>query len=122
MALARTAFGGTDHALFKGAVTGLRPAREYEFVISTDAGFTKRGWFRTAPGRLTLPLSFVVGGDMDSGEAAQRTNQLAGSLDPTFALIGGDLAFDIAHELDADDAGDIVVTCLDIAHGGEHRH
>jgi hypothetical protein len=51
--------------------------------------------FRTMPAELTRPVRFVAGGDMmHSREMVDAMNQRAGALDPDFALLGGDLAYE----------------------------
>jgi hypothetical protein len=50
--------------------------------------------FDTLPARLERPLRFVEGGDAgDDLRLLRRMNALAGSRDPAFAVLGGDLAY-----------------------------
>jgi acid phosphatase type 7 len=51
--------------------------------------------FRTMPAELTRPVRFVTGGDMmHTREFVDAMNKRAGSLDPDFAILGGDLAYE----------------------------
>lgn len=85
-------FGDTGNPVFEAKVKGLSPGGEYEYVLMAEGRPVREGWFRTAPARLTRPLKFVTGGDMDTQDAIP-INQVAGRQDPLFALIGGDLAY-----------------------------
>lgn len=74
---------------------GLDPDRTYSFGIGSKPG-PHQGWrFRTMPARLERPVRFVAGGDMlHERETLDRMNRQAAALDPDFALLGGDLAYD----------------------------
>jgi len=76
-------------------LTGLAPDRTYVFGIGSKPG-PGEGWrFRTMPARLQRVVRFVAGGDMLHDRAAlDRMNMLAAKLEPDFALLGGDLAYD----------------------------
>ena len=51
--------------------------------------------FRTMPAELSRPVRFVAGGDMmHSREFVDAMNKRAGALDPDFAILGGDLAYE----------------------------
>jgi acid phosphatase type 7 len=67
--------------------------KEKEPVRVKDTRSTHR--FRTMPAELTRPVRFVAGGDMmHTREMADAMNARAGALDPDFALLGGDLAYE----------------------------
>jgi hypothetical protein len=66
----------------------------YEFVIPSHGSTVHR--FRTIPRHGWMPLRFVVGGDMyNSGhpKLMDEMNRHAGTHNPHFALLGGDLAY-----------------------------
>lgn len=78
------------------ALSGLEPDTAYEFVIANDppANDNHNLRFRTMPERHDRPVRFVTGGDMmHNREMVDAMNRRAGSLDPDFALLGGDLAY-----------------------------
>lgn len=85
-------FGETDDPVFHAVAEKLRPNTAYEYSLRAEGRVVKTGWFRTAPAVMTKPMEFVVGGDMGTNTAIPIC-KLAGSLDPTFALVGGDLAY-----------------------------
>ncbi len=76
-------------------LTGLLPGSNYEFNIGKPIEKASEGWrFRTMPRDLNRPVRFVTGGDMFSTRPKlDKMNGTAGSLDPDFALIVGDLAY-----------------------------
>jgi len=73
----------------------LLPDTSYEFNIGKSIAKPTEGWhFRTMPRDLNRPVRFVNGGDMFSTrQKLDKANGNAGSLDPDFALIVGDLAY-----------------------------
>jgi len=78
-------------------LTGLAPATDYEFIVADQAPTETKNLqrFRTMPATLEHPLRFVTGGDMmHSREMVDAMNRRAGRLDPDFALLGGDLAYE----------------------------
>lgn len=81
--------------LRRAVLGGLEPGRTYTFGIGSKPG-PEQGWrFRTMPARLERPLRFVAGGDMlHERPTLDRMNRQAAALDPDFALLGGDLAYD----------------------------
>lgn len=86
-------FGETDHHLFLSRLDELEPGAEYTYTLTAGDETVREGWFRTAPANQAAEdLSFVVGGDMDT-EPGIPVSEMAGDLDPLFALIGGDLAY-----------------------------
>lgn len=76
-------------------LTSLEPGANYEFAIGavpTRPAEIKR--FRTMPRDLNRPVRFVTGGDMmHNRTGVDRMNAVAGTRDPDFALLGGDLAY-----------------------------
>jgi len=86
-------FGEAPSMIFHAVATGLEPSHAYRYELAVSSGETIReGWFRTAPAALDPPMSWVTGGDMGT-EAAKAICRLAGTENPVFALIGGDLAY-----------------------------
>ncbi|MCB1231040.1 MAG: metallophosphoesterase [Verrucomicrobiae bacterium] len=85
-------FAETGNPLFEARIQGLRSGTRYEFVLSANQSPVRNGWFTTAPPRFDRPITFVVGGDMGTADAVP-ISRLAGSLDPLFALVGGDIAY-----------------------------
>lgn len=90
-AVSSRAFGETMHRVFHSELAKLPPASEIEFQIASLPGETFR--FRTPP-QAPGSIRFVTGGDVyhDRGRM-DRMNRQAGTEDPLFALIGGDLAY-----------------------------
>lgn len=76
-------------------LTGLAPDSNYEFNIGAPIAKPNEGWrFRTMPKDLNRPIHFVAGGDMMHNRTdLDKMNAVAGSLDPDFAILGGDLAY-----------------------------
>ncbi|MGB7158139.1 MAG: fibronectin type III domain-containing protein [Tepidisphaeraceae bacterium] len=75
---------------------GLKPDTLYEFGIGKRVEKPTDGWtFRTMPAVLNRPIRFVSGGDMMHSRVMidAMTSQVA-KLDPDFALLGGDLAYE----------------------------
>ncbi len=70
----------------------LSPKRTYSFRI---ADREKEYRFQTLPSNLQEPISFVVGGDIyhDTLDLVEIMNQVAASKSPSFAVLGGDLAY-----------------------------
>ncbi|MBI2686184.1 MAG: metallophosphoesterase family protein [Acidobacteria bacterium] len=73
----------------------LLPDSNYEFNIGKSIEKVTEGWrFRTMPRDLNRPVRFVNGGDMlRTRLKLDKATANAGSLDPDFALIVGDLAY-----------------------------
>lgn len=73
----------------------LLPDSNYEFNIGKPIAKPGEGWrFRTMPRDLNRPVRFVTGGDMLSTRIKlDKATGNAASLDPDFALMGGDLAY-----------------------------
>ena len=77
-------------------LTGLKPDTMYEFGIGKRIEKPNDGWaFRTMPAEFNRPIRFVTGGDMMHSRAQvdAMTGRVA-QLDPDFALLGGDLAYE----------------------------
>lgn len=84
-------FTGTDLKVYRCELTGLIPGSEYLFRVGRNSPMFK---FRTMPATATDTITFVSGGDSGVNAHAVNTNILAAKQDPSFALIGGDLAYD----------------------------
>ena len=84
-------FTGTDQKVFRVELTGLTPGTDYVFRVGITSPAYK---FRTMPAKATDIITFVSGGDSGVNAHAISTNILAAKQDPSFALIGGDLAYD----------------------------
>lgn len=74
----------------------LKPDTMYQFGIGKKPEKPTDGWrFRTMPATLDRPVRFVTGGDMmHSRELLDPMNKRAAALDPDFALLVGDLAYE----------------------------
>jgi hypothetical protein len=84
---------GLDRDVHVVPLTRLRPGTTYWFVTGDPtSGFARERSFRTLPGDAS-PVSFVVGGDMSTGWLPRITAWQAARTDPSFALLGGDLAY-----------------------------
>lgn len=71
----------------------LTPGTTYYFVLSSAGEpITEELRFRPLPPK-DQPLRFISGGDMTILPRAHQLTKLAGSKDPMFGLIGGDLAY-----------------------------
>ena len=84
-------FPDTDLSIHTVEIRDLAPDRTYAFRReAVDRTYR----FRTLPNSLARPVRFVAGGDVyHDGSWMDRMNALAGSLDPDFVVIGGDLAY-----------------------------
>lgn len=82
----------TAYLLHRIELTGLQPATAYQFRTGSDAVPFK---FKTMPSTLDQPIRFVAGGDMyhDTLEILHTTNKQAAKISPSFALVGGDIAY-----------------------------
>ncbi|MBA3602588.1 MAG: metallophosphoesterase family protein [Parachlamydiaceae bacterium] len=80
------------YLLHRIEIIGLLPGNAYRFQIGSNGPEYK---FRTLPATLAKPLSFVEGGDVfhDSVADIKATNIQAAKQSPSFALLGGDLAY-----------------------------
>lgn len=72
-------------------LTDLSPGTRYRFAIE---GYSEDHLFTTMPSTLASPLSFVVGGDTNLSDLSlfDETNEQAALQNPSFVVIGGDLA------------------------------
>lgn len=71
----------------------LEPGALYYFVLSSGGeAITPELRFRPLPPK-DQPIRFISGGDMSVLPRAHQLTKLAGSKDPMFGLIGGDLAY-----------------------------
>jgi hypothetical protein len=86
-----------DLYLYRAELTGLTPGSDYIFGIGKQK-LTYR--FRTMPAKANNTISFISGGDAGVNEHAVANNQQAARQDPSFAIIGGDLAYDDGRSLD----------------------
>lgn len=81
----------TDRIVHTVELTGLTPATDYEFCFKVGERIFK---FRTLPSDLSQPVRFVTGGDVyHEHKWMDPMNALAGRLDPSFVVFGGDLAY-----------------------------
>ncbi|MFN7140391.1 MAG: fibronectin type III domain-containing protein [Limisphaerales bacterium] len=78
-------------------LTDLKPGALYRFAIGDELPTNEKSIlsFRTMPAELTKPITFVNGGDMmHTRELVDVMNAQAAKLDPDFAFILGDLAYE----------------------------
>jgi hypothetical protein len=87
----------TDLRVFRAELTGLNPGTEYQFRVGSSSPAYR---FRTMPAKATDSFQFVSGGDCDVNSHAIANNILAARQDPMFALIGGDLGYDVGKMVD----------------------
>jgi acid phosphatase type 7 len=84
---------GVDRSVHVVPLTRLQPGTTYWFIAGDPtSGFSEERSFRTLPDD-DSPVSFVVGGDMATGWWPRLTSWQAARTDPSFALLGGDLAY-----------------------------
>jgi hypothetical protein len=92
--ITRRRFGDTLNEVFTADLKGLSPGTRYAFKIFRYGRLLGTWYFETAPARFVDGLSFVTGGDMfHSRDLLDAMNRRAGTEDPLFALLGGDLAY-----------------------------
>lgn len=88
------AFGSTRHAVVSLELSGLAPETVYQITILEAGKEIRRVNFKTAPAEPGAGFRFVTGGDMyHKRNHLDAMNRRAGALAPSFALIGGDLAY-----------------------------
>ena len=82
----------TPYILHTVELTNLSPDKTYLFRVNEQEKIYK---FHTLPQTLTAPIKFVVGGDMYHDDLAtlSTTNRRAALTSPSFALVGGDIAY-----------------------------
>ncbi len=79
------------HAVFRAELTGLAPDTDYCFSVGRQPGVYR---FRTMPAKATNAINFISGGDCGANSHAINNNIQAARQDPSFAIIGGDLAYE----------------------------
>ena len=73
--------------------TELKPGTLYYFVVAAgNKALTKERRFRPLPPK-DAPIRFISGGDMSILPRAWRMTKMAGTLNPMFGLVGGDIAY-----------------------------
>jgi hypothetical protein len=86
--------GTTKHAVHSAELTTLTPETDYTIFIVSEGKTVATLKFRTAPSEPGPGFRFVTGGDMfHKRDLLDAMNRQAGKLDPSFALVGGDLAY-----------------------------
>jgi len=89
------------YALHRVELTHLRPDTLYEFRISSKGKVYK---FHTLPSEIRHNIKFIVGGDMYHGPKflshMEKICSVSASLDPFFALVGGDIAYSASGDKD----------------------
>lgn len=80
----------TERFIHTAEITGLEPDWVYEFEVDGH-GETFR--FRTMPAALDRALVFGVAGDVDVTDDADAMARAMGARDPSFVVLGGDLAY-----------------------------
>jgi hypothetical protein len=92
----QSTMGPTTLQLRRVELTGLEPDTRYEFGIGDATKDVTQFWrFDTMPANLTRPLTFVAGGDMMHSRAmVDDMNEEMQKLEPDFALLGGDIAYE----------------------------
>lgn len=84
----------SPYLLHRVEITQLQPNTLYHFKLP---GSEQAYAFQTMPATLDQPVSFVSGGDMyqDDIENMKRTGRQAAKANPSFAIVGGDIAYAI---------------------------
>lgn len=84
----------SQYLIHRIELTNLEPDTDYLFKLLHD---DKTYLFRTMPSSLIRPLRFVVGGDMyhDGIHLMTEMCQQAAKVNPSFALVGGDIAYSV---------------------------
>ncbi len=81
-------------------LSDLRAGTFYEFQLE---GQIESLFFLTAPEKLGESLTFAEGGDVGvNEEVVSKLHQVAVSMDPLFAHVGGDLSYSDGHRIDAE--------------------
>lgn len=94
-------FGPTGHRVHSVDLKDLAPDSRYGFRILRGGRLVGSWFFETAPETFREGMNFVTGGDMfHTREMLDGMNRRAGTEDPLFALLGGDLAY--ANGVDGD--------------------
>ncbi|KAF2078379.1 hypothetical protein CYY_000362 [Polysphondylium violaceum] len=78
-------------------IEDLTPDTVYYFRCGSDKyGYSEERKFRTASDNPHSNFTFIVGGDVDVGDTANRISSVGAKQEPAFAMVGGDLAYDHA--------------------------
>lgn len=82
----------TNYFFHRVELKGLKPASEYVFRLNDDP---QQYFFKTMPEKIENSIRFVVGGDMyhDGVNILTATNKQAALFNPSFAIVGGDIAY-----------------------------
>ncbi len=78
--------------VYRAEAAGLEPGTQYQLQIGPGKKSLR---FQTMPAKMTDSFQFVSGGDSGAGSNARISNLLAAKQDPMFALLGGDIAYEI---------------------------
>lgn len=94
--------GMPDILIHRVELSKLKPDSIYQFRIGADG---KEFKFQTMPDTLAKPISFVEGGDLyhDDLETLEEMSRVAASLQPRFAVIGGDIAYSCGSKIRGED-------------------
>jgi len=69
----------------------------YYFRCGSDKyGYSEERRFKTATDNPHSNFTFIVGGDVDVGDTANKISSIGAKQEPSFAMVGGDLAYDHA--------------------------
>jgi hypothetical protein len=90
-------FPKSDFKVFRAELTGLTPDTDYQFRVGRNSPTYS---FRTMPAKATDAISFISGGDCGINSHAIANNIQAARQDPSFAVIGGDLAYENAQSVE----------------------
>ncbi|WP_020476053.1 purple acid phosphatase family protein [Zavarzinella formosa] len=90
-------YGQTDFKVYRAELTGLHPGKDYLFRIGKSSPVWR---FRTMPAKSTNEISFISGGDCGVNPHTVANNIQAARQDPSFAVIGGDLAYENGRSAD----------------------
>lgn len=83
---------GVERTVHVVELSGLEPGGSYWFVVGDPvSGYRQERSFRLPA--LEGPLRFVTGGDMGTGFLSRMISARAAAQSPSFAAIGGDLAY-----------------------------
>lgn len=71
-------------------LTDLEPDTDYTVALNDHEGLHR---FRTAPATLDEPITLILAGDIDVGEASVKTHKAAAEQSPLVTVIAGDLSY-----------------------------
>lgn len=91
-------FGQSEWYRHRAVLPELEPDTRYEIAIE---GSNTGLYVRTAPEELTVPLTFVEGGDIGTSSNVSKLHHQASQWNPLFGLVGGDLAYANGENSDA---------------------